>query len=134
MSAIKTAIQSRLTGGTALTALLPGTASIYSTQAPDKATLPYVVYSLYAGGPENETPKERSNVVYYVRAYSAISQKNADDIDDQLRALLHKNNLTVTGWTNFSLFREEDIETPSVTPANQTIYSSGGLYRIRLEQ
>jgi hypothetical protein len=134
MNELSAAIYARLSTDATLTALLASATAIYETQAPDNATLPYVVFSHYAGGPENETPVERMNVVIYVRAYSATSQKAVGTIDARLKTLLHRNNLTVTGWTNFSLFREEDIEVPSVTPANQTIYSSGGLYRIRLEQ
>jgi len=39
-----------LQSGTALTALLPGTTSIYDMQAADNGTLPYIVFSHMGGG------------------------------------------------------------------------------------
>lgn len=73
MNELGSAIYSKLSAATALTSLLAGTTSIYHLQAPDNATLPYVVFSTQAGGDENQTPIRRKNLLYFIRGYSAVS-------------------------------------------------------------
>ena len=59
-------IYSKLSANSTLTTLLGGTA-IYYQQAPDNQALPFVVYSLQAGGPDNINPSDLRNQVYFVR-------------------------------------------------------------------
>lgn len=127
----RAAIYTQLAAGTALRALLGGTA-IYYQQAPDGAALPYVVFSLQAGGPENETPSDAWNELYYVRGY-AQSPSTAGSIDYECNALLHRKSLTVTGYTNFWTARESGITLVETPPSGGQIWSSGALYRVRLD-
>lgn len=133
MSVIKKAIYTKLTGTTALTSLLASTTAIYDTQAPDSADYPYVVISLYAGGNENLTPSESINQVYYIRAYATGKMSDAEAIDDQIKAALHKQTLTVTGYTNFWTAREQDLQGIENPPSEQKVFMAGGLYRIRID-
>jgi len=133
MNELDTAIYSKLQG-TALTSLLPGTASIYNLQASDNATFPYVVFSLHAGGDENQTPKRRKNLLVYVRAYSKTSALHAGSIDAQCDTLLHAGSLNVNGWTNFWLNREQDLNMVENLPSGEKVWMAGGIYRTRIEK
>lgn len=128
LNATRQALYNALSGGTALVSALGGTA-IYSAQAPDGAALPYIVYSLQAGGQEY-APGTLENHLWYVRAYAA-GEKTAGDLYALADALLDGQTLTVTGWRNFATRRIEDISLPEETP-NGRVYSAGGIYRIRL--
>jgi len=124
------AFYTTLTGGTALTALLAGTASVYDTQAPDNATLPYVVFSHQAGGPENVDANNLEQNLWYVRAYSATSAKTATEIFAQADTLINRVNISITGFNTIWCAREENIKLVENTPSGR-IWSAGGLYRIR---
>jgi hypothetical protein len=129
-NALNTGILSTLSGGTALTGALGGTA-IYYQQAPDGAALPYVVWNYQGGGDENITQSRMKNLLVYVRGYAA-SPALAGTIDAYCDALLHNKTISVTGWSNFWTAREEDISLVENLPDNTRIYSEGGIYRIRL--
>ena len=129
-NALNTGILSTLSGGTALTGALGGTA-IYYQQAPDKAALPYVVWNYQGGGDDNLTQSRMKNLLVYVRGY-ADSPALAGTIDAYCDELLHGKTITVTGWSNFWTAREEDISLVENLPDNTRIYSEGGIYRIRL--
>ena len=133
MNAIDSALYSTLSGGTALTALLATTSSIYHIRAPNVSTLPYVVYSLQGGGKENLTPSDMGNYVYFIRAYSATSAKAAGTIHDEIVKLLHGKTLTVTGYTNYWTVLEGEQETAEEEPNAAPIFMSGGLYRIKID-
>jgi len=129
-NALNTGILSTLSGGTALTGALGGTA-IYYQQAPDGAALPYVVWNYQGGGDENITQSRMKNLLVYVRGYAA-SPALAGTIDAYCDALLHGKTISVTGWSNFWTAREEDISLVENLPDKTRIYSEGGIYRIRL--
>ena len=130
MNELNAAIYSTLGAGTALTGLLGGTA-IFHLQAPEGHTLPYVVFSKQAGGPENSHPDDARDYVYFIRAYASTA-KAAGDIDAAVSALLHRKALTVTGWNNFWLAREGEYETVETTPGGVNVYTAGANYRIRI--
>ena len=129
MNATDTAIYSRLQGGTALTSLLSGTTAVYHLMAPEGATLPYVVWSIQGGGDTNLTRHRVKNIIYFVRAYSGVSQAQAGSIDAQIDAALHLTPLSVSGWTDLWLAREQDLELVEVQPTGRNVYMAGGLYR-----
>ena len=129
LNATGSALYTRLQG-TALTALLPGTASIYDTQAPDNATLPYVVYNHQAGGPENVDANNLEANLWYVRAYSTTSNKTAQQIFEQVDTLLNRVNISITGYNTLWCAREENINLLENTPSGK-IWSCGAVYRIR---
>ena len=129
-NALNTGIYTTLSGGTALTGALGGTA-IYYQQAPEAAALPYVVWSYQGGGDDNITPSRMKSLLVYVRGYAATPAQ-AGTIDAYCDALLHGKKITVTGWNNFWTAREEDIAIVENPPDAARIYSAGGIYRVRL--
>lgn len=133
INALASALYSRLQG-TALTSLLAGTTSIFHMQAPEGATLPYVVFNLQGGGDENLDANRTKNLIVFVRGYSESSAAQAGSIDAQIDTLLHLSPLTVSGWTNIWMGRETDVETVEVQENNQLIWMQGGLYRVHLDK
>lgn len=131
MNALNTAIYSKLSGGTALTALV--SLRLYHMQAPLDAAYPYVVWNTQGGGDENVSPHRTKNLVLNVRAYSDVTAAAAGSVDAQIDALLHNQSLSVTGWSSIWLAREQDIETVENPPDNVAVYMQGGLYRVVIE-
>jgi hypothetical protein len=132
LSATAKALYATLSGGTALTSLLAGTASVYDTQAPDGASLPYVVFSHAGGGPDNINPSNLENDVWWIRAYTTGTMEAAYAIREQVDALVHKQALSPSGWTVLDCRRETSVTTVENPPSGQRISVAGGLYRIRL--
>ena len=130
INALNAAIYSKLSGGTALVSALGGTC-IYHGIAPEGKALPFVIWSYVAGGHENMTPRESVNAVVYVRAY-AVDAKTAAQLDGYAAELL-ETKLTVTGWNNFWLAREESIVLPDIDEAGKVTWSCGAYYRVRLD-
>ena len=130
INALNAAIKTCLTGGTALVTALGGTC-IYHGMAWEKHPLPYVIWSYAAGGHENMTPHESVNAVIYVRAYAEKADQAAQI--DGLIAELMETKLTVTGWNNYWLAREESIVLPETDSAGKTTWSCGAYYRVRLD-
>ena len=134
MNVLNTALYSRLQTTSAITSLLAGTTAIYNLQAPNNASYPYIIFSLQGGGDDNDTANRTKNLVLFVRAYSGVSALQAGSIDAQIDTALHLVPLTVSGWTDFWLAREEDLETVETEPNGQKIYMQGGFYRARLDK
>lgn len=130
LNALNAALNTRLTGGTALIAALGGTA-VYHAYAPEGQALPFVVWSHSGGGHENMTPNESVNLVVYIRAYAA-SAKEAGALDGMVATLM-SSPLTVTGWNNFWLAREESIVMPEKEASGETTWACGAYYRVRLD-
>lgn len=128
---VNAALFSKLSGGTALITLLGGT-SIYSQQAPDGKAPPYVVFSQQAGGPMNINPSDLRGLLYFVRGFASTGMA-AGSIDAACSTLLHKQALTVSGYTHVWTQREEEFETIEVTPSGDKIFMAGAFYRIELD-
>ena len=133
MNALDAALYTRLQG-TAITSLLSGTTAIYRNQAPEGATLPYIVFNKQSGSPENLDANRVDNLLYYVRAYSGSSAAQAGSIDARVDAALHLVPLTVSGWTNIWIARESNIDLASTEPSGRVIHSAGALYRIIVDK
>ena len=123
-----------LQSGTALTALLAGTTSVYDMQAPDNATLPYVTFSHQGGGPDNIAPVNLENNLWYVRAYSSTSSKSATEIFEQADLLINRKAISITGYNTFWCNRETNIKLVENLPNGQKVWSCGGIYRIRTSE
>ncbi|MBU1234998.1 MAG: DUF3168 domain-containing protein [Proteobacteria bacterium] len=134
MNEVNQAIYTKLQAGTALTALLPGTTSIYHMQPPDNTSMPYVIFNLQGGGDENTTPSRMKSYLYFIRGYSGVSAASAGSIDTQVDALLHSGTISVSGYTNFWLHREMDFEQVENLPNGEKAYMSGAFYRVRLDK
>ena len=132
MNALSAGIYTKLTSGTALTALLAGTTSVYFNIAPDDATMPYVVFNYQSQIEENLTPSRMKNELIYIRGYTEESGAAAGNIATQIDNLFHAGSVTATSWTNFWTAQESEIENVEITPSGKRIYNAGGVYRIRL--
>jgi len=130
--ALETALFSTLSGGTALTGALGGTA-IYNRIAPETQSPPYVIFQWQGGGDENMTPNRTRRLRYTVRAV-AENLDQAGTIAGHVDTLLHQQTLTVTGWANFWLAREQDVAYVEIDAAGQPVYHTGGVYEIRIDQ
>lgn len=136
-SALYTALYSRLSGGTALTSLIGGTASprIYKDMAPEGTTLPYVVFSWAGGGYEPTSPHVDGNGVIRVRAFSSTSASSAGSIAAAVFTLLDRLPLTITGWNNSWIAGESPhIELFELDESGLVIWSSGDDYRVRIDK
>jgi hypothetical protein len=129
---LNSSISSTLSAGTALISSLGGTA-IYYGMAPKGTDLPYVVWSYQYSAPDNMTPSESTTQLVYVRAYAETAAQ-AGTIDARICDLLHKQTLSVTGWTNFWSARETEFAYPETDEAGVTTWTAGAYYRIRLDQ
>jgi hypothetical protein len=133
VNAFEAALYARLTGASALTALLASPTSVYNETAPqENSPLDYVVFALSAGGPTNRSPRRAEVLVYLVQGLSVVGRKRAGEIDDAIDAVLHDAPLTVSGYTNYWLMRETRVRYLETTPAGRSVYHAGGLYRARL--
>jgi hypothetical protein len=135
MNELNTAIYSRLQGTSAVNSLLAGTTAIYHLQAPEDQNYPYIVFNVQGGGDENRTQHRTKNLLIYVRTYAAGAggAAQAGSIDKQVDIALHLTPLSVTGWSNYWLAREQDIELVENDPSGQQVHTCGGVYRVRVE-
>jgi hypothetical protein len=136
INAFWSALQSRLAAGTALTALLGGTANprIYHNKAPDGTPMPFVVYQWQGGGFNHDTPHNNAEGVVTVQAYSKVNEVEAGSISEQVFALLDRQPLTVSGWANPMLFAEQPhLQADLVSKTGAYTYSCGDMYRIMLD-
>jgi hypothetical protein len=134
MNEVNQAIFQKLQAGTALTALLAGTASIYHLQPPDNTAMPYVIFNLQGGGDENQTPSRMKNLLYFIRGYSSASSAAAGSIDTQVDNLFHGGTIAVSGWSPFWLNREVDLENIDNLPSGEKAFMAGALYRLRMDK
>lgn len=125
LNLLAAAIYSKISGGSI-------GCPIYRNQAPEGAALPYVVFSVHAGGPHNINPSDLRDEVYFVRAYAATASQ-AGTLDASCSALLHNQVLTVTGYTCIQTKREMDLELVENPPSGAAISMCGGLYRITID-
>lgn len=134
MNALNSAIYSKLQTTSAVTSLLSGTTAIYNLQAPEAAVLPYVIFNTSSEIDENETQNRTKNVLVSIRAYSGSSAAQAGSIDNAIDTALHLVPLTVSGWANFWMAREQGIELVENQPSGKPIFSMGADYRVRLDK
>ena len=131
MNVLDAALYSRLQTAGSITSLLSGTTAIYKGQAPEGSTLPYIVFSFPSDLDANETPRRRKDDIMFIRAFATGSNGAAiaGSIDDQIDTAVHLVPLTVSGWTNIWLAREQGLETVETTPTGAMIFMRGANYR-----
>ena len=135
MLAVDDALYSVLSAGTALTALLGGTA-IYNALGPRgtaTATYPLVIFTKSAGTDDNDSPRRTKSLLYQATGISAKGKKEAEDIDNAIDTLLHDAALSVTGWSEYWVRRESDISYVEQIPGGKVLWHEGGLYRVRIQ-
>ena len=132
LNLVSTALYSKFTGNTTLKGLVATNTSFFAIKAPKDAGYPFVVWSLLYGGPENITPSDLQSHLYFIRAY-ATSALSAGNIHAQVASLLHKQTLSVAGFTNIWSALEEEYEGEEILETGNTVYMRGGGYRFRLD-
>jgi hypothetical protein len=125
------ALYTKLKAGTALTAEIGGT-RIYLEQAPQEATLPYVVLSRIAGSDLYGSKRRIRRYIYAVKAVTMDDLTKAEDIDDELDTMLYNGSLTVAGWGVYWLRRMTDIAYREAGEGGVVYHHRGALYELRL--
>ena len=133
MNALDAGIYSRLNTSAITDLLAAGSASLFHLQAKENTSYPYLVWSIQGGGDVNLEPHRVKNLLVFIRAYSVNSAAQAGSIDAQIDIALHLQPLTVSGWTNLWLAREQDLETVENEPNSRQVWMAGGFYRMVLE-
>lgn len=124
MQALKEALRSRL-----VSAGVNGGTAIFDTQAPAGQAPPYIVFQYVSGGDEPQTPVDILNEVWMVKAVSD-SHATAHTLTSAIRAALHRQPLTITGWRHLWTVQVDSVW--RVENATHTqLYHSGGTYRIQ---
>jgi hypothetical protein len=134
VNALETGLYSALTGGTALAALLAGSASVYNVLAPQGAALPYVVFNWMT-----ETPSHTFGGValedfqYQVKGVTeGPSMKRAGEIRDAIDNLLDDGIISVSGYGTRYIRRISGVSYAE-TVDGQRFNHRGGIYRIMLD-
>ena len=135
-NALNAALYTRLAGtaGTALTSLLTGgttTPSVFYNQAPDNISPPYVVFSYPSEIDSNLIKHRLKDIVLRVEGVTNTPAL-AGTIDGVIDTLLNEQELTVTGWTNIWLRRENGFHLVSTSEAGVRYYQTGADYRVNL--
>lgn len=135
-TAIPGALFTRLTGGTALTALLAnGTSSVFGPGVPNGADFPYVTFKKMGGAPDNTTPSDMRSYLYSVVGFSEVSQSEANQIDNCVDDLLNGYGLPLEDYTTIWMVRETELpEIVEHPDDNKMIFRSGALYRITIDR
>lgn len=128
---LEAAIYTKLTGQASLITALGGTL-IYNQIAPQPAAAKYCVFQWQGGGDANESPTRMREVLYTVRGV-ATTKAAAGSIDAAIDDALHKQTLTVTGWTNILCMRETDINFVEQDAGGVNRFHAGAIYRIIID-
>ena len=132
MIEIREGLYSKLIGDTALISELGGDTAIYYGVAPQETARPYVVFFNAGGGPDNTYPSDLTSEVYVVKAV-ADNLGGALTVDNACKTALHKQTLTVTGYTNIWTRREDEVSLTEVSDDGTVIRHEGAYYRIRVD-
>jgi hypothetical protein len=127
-NALETALRTQLASGTALIALLGGTA-IYNGLPPPNVARPWVTFSLASGLEENQTRVDTQRLVYLIKGV-ADSLLTAGLLAEQIQALVHHKETSI-GSGVFWAARETVVRYQEVDPAGHTIGHAGGEYAFR---
>ncbi len=134
MNATKTALYSKLTGATALTALLASATSVFDGVAPRGASAPYVIFNIQDDRDENMISERMLDCYLLVKGVSTSSAKEAGLLAAQIDALLHDGTLAVTGWRTFWLRRSQGVDYIETQPDGTYVWHAGGIYRLRMSK
>ena len=127
ITALETALYTKL-NVSAVTTLATG--GVWNKIAPQGTALPYVIFQWQGGGDDNLTPRRGRNLIYTVKALAADAD-TAENIDEQIDLALHYQTLTVSGWTNYRMAREDDVNYQE-EPTGVPVWHIGAMYRIEI--
>lgn len=132
IQAIFTGLRNKLISGTALTSQLANGSAIYYQKPPDNADYPFVLYSMQSGVIDTSSAHKAENVLANIMAFGTTNTQ-VWNISEAVYNMLEGATLTVSGSTNFATMREMCLEYVDTPPDKSSVYSSGGLYRIRCD-
>jgi len=133
VNAVATALYTTLS----IVATAQGAAGVYDRDVPDTVPpqgFPRIIFDIENDADTNITPTEDKEVAFSVKAISAIGFLQAGTISEAIRTALHRQTLTVTGWSTYDLKRER--ATPRIAEPIEgggNYYHVGSVYRLRLE-
>ena len=134
MSAVDTALMSKLQSAPAVTAAAPG--GVYPIVAPPGVAEPFIVVQMMAHEDEYETDNGHMEIGrYLVKAVGKGSNSVAVSAAEQaIHAALQDQPLTVPGYTHMLCHREERMP-PSVDVDGPILWQSrGGIYAVWVSQ
>ena len=130
---LEKAIRDRMVAGTALAALLAGSAAVYNLVAPDDATYDFVVFDCdYTT--DNERHGRGEDVILTVRSCSETGLQKAGSIDGAVDTLFHEQALTVTGWSNFWCARRRGFNLHELRPGGSSTWMAVAEYDVWMEE
>lgn len=132
MNAVEIGLYSALTGYGALANALSDTKAVYNAVAPQGMAMPYCVFVYAGGGLMNINPSELHSLVYMVKAV-ATSTSVAATLQGYIKAALHNQTLTITGYTNIDTQCEDEIGYVEQTREGATYHHRGYYVRIRID-
>lgn len=134
MNALDAAVYTKLNTSGVTSLLAAGSASLFALQAKEGAAFPYVVWNIQGGGDDNLDARRTKDIVLFIRAYSQVSKAQAGSIDAAIDTALHLGTLSVSGWSNYWMAREEDLAAIEYPPNNQPIFMVGGFFRVVMQK
>ena len=128
-----TALYSKLAGLSAVTTQLAnGTASIHHMLAPKNDEYPFLVYSLQFGGPENITPSDSHEQLWFIRTYDR-NQTTAASIAQSIGTALQNGTITVGSYQSVIMELDEELEGFEIDSSGNGVFMAGGFYRFLLD-
>ncbi len=125
MDTLKQAIRARLIAAGI-------TDPIFDTRAPIGQLYPLLVFQYVAGGYDNTDSLDTRNELWQVKAVTT-EHEQAETLADSIRAALHQQPLTITGWRHLWTVQEDHVWMVEAA-ARRTLYHAGGLFRILLHR
>ena len=133
INVLEKAIRDRMVAGTALVALLAGSASVFNLVAAADEDYDFVVFDCdYTTDNLRHTRGE--NVVLTVRSCSATGLAKAGSIDMAVDDLFHEKPLTVTGWSDFWCARRRGFNLHELRPGGGSTWVAVAEYDVWLEE
>jgi hypothetical protein len=136
MYAVDKAWYTKLTGSTALCALVGGTASprIYNTMAPQNATLPFVVFQKQGGGHIADNPREYANMVYMTKAVGGkLSECEAIEVE-VINAIDRQTLAIADNYAHVATFKRGHLHFIEDIGGGSMVYHIGGLYEVQVTE
>ena len=130
-SPLDAALYTKLTGGTALTSLLASATAVFNWLGPENTDPPYVVFNSQSDVPVYTlSGVAYENTIYTVKGVTlGPSAAAAGAIATQIDLALNDQTLTISGYTQMYMRREQAIDYPEVV-AGQRYHHRGAMYRI----
>jgi len=128
-----TALYSKLAGISAITSQLAnGTASIHHILAPKNDDYPFVTFSLQYGGPENITPSDSHEQLWFIRTYDR-NQTTAANVAQSIGTALHNSTISAGSYQSVIMELDEELEGFEIDSSGNGVFMAGGFYRFLLD-